>query len=696
MRLTLLHRITGAGTLSLLLALAACGRGGSGALTDDRALEAADADPANWITNGRTYSEQRHSPLTDINEENINRLGLAWSLDLDTSRGLEATPLVKDGVLYTTSAWSVLYAVDAQTGRQLWMHDPQVPKDHSKFACCDVVNRGAALYQGKVYSGTIDGRLIAVDAETGSLVWETQTTPEGSAYSITGAPRVVKGRILIGNGGAEYGVRGYVSAYDAETGELAWRTYTVPGDPSKPFESEAMRRAAETWTGEWWIAGGGGTAWDSIVYDPDLDLVYVGTGNGSPWYERLRSPDGGDNLYLASILALRADTGEQVWHFQTTPGDNWDYTAVQPLLLADLTINEQQRRVIMQAPKNGFFYVLDRETGECISAKEFTTITWATGIDSQCRPIESSEARALQGPTLVKPSPHGAHNWYPMSFNPTTGLVYFSVVDDTRLHVVNDEWTYDPGYRNVGNAIYFGPMRDQQQAIAPTGRLVAWDPVAQQEAWRAEHPVPLSGGTLSTAANLIFQGRADGMFRAYRATDGELLWEFQADPGILAAPMTYTVDGTQYIAVLAGLGGPSVLGNRPLGEGRVGPGRLLAFSVDGSAELTIPDRTPPPVPMPTFAVQTSADELAQGRALYSQFCSRCHGANAASAGSVPDLRHASTAIHETFEDVVRGGVRRQFGMPSFAEDVTSEDVRMIQAYVLDRARESARAASSAP
>jgi quinohemoprotein ethanol dehydrogenase len=348
----------------------------------------------------------------------------------------------------------------------------------------------------------------------------------------------------------------------------------------------------------------------------------------------------------------------------------------------------------MQAPKNGFFYVLDRETGECISAKAFVELTWATGVDAECRPIETAEAREMKDATFVKPSPHGGHNWYPMSFNPVTGLVYFSAVDDTRMHVIDDKWTYKPSDQNVGrDSFYSGPQLARQGSFSPKGHLVAWDPAEQREAWRVEHPVPMSGGTLSTAANLVFQGRADGMFRAYRATDGKVLWEFQADPGILAAPMTYTVDGKQYIAVLAGLGGPSVLGNRPLGRGRVGPGRLLVFTLDGAATLEIPDRTRPPVPMPTFELQASRADITQGRFLYAQFCSRCHGGEAVSGGGTPDLRYASTAIHATFEDIVRGGVRRQFGMPSFAEDVTSVQARMIQAFILERARESTTAAA---
>lgn len=696
MRRRVLNPLEVSALAGLLLSVLSVGSTGCGPRSstsvNEAALRNAGADTANWLTHGRTYSEQRHSPLTQVNEETVGRLGLTWTLDLHTQRGLEATPLVKDGVLYATGAWSILYAVDAGTGRLLWTYDPEVPKEHSKFACCDVVNRGPALYRDKVYVGTLDGRLVAVDAETGLRVWEVRTTPEGSAYTITGAPRIAKGRVLIGNGGAEYGVRGYVSAYDTETGQLAWRTYTVPGDPSKPFESEAMRRAAATWSGEWWKAGGGGTAWDAIVYDPELDLVFVGTGNGSPWYRRLRSPGGGDNLYLSSILALRADDGQLVWHYQTTPGDNWDYTATQPLILAELEIEGRRRRVIMQAPKNGFFYVLDRETGELISARAFTDITWATGIDSTGRPIESTEARDLNGPTFVIPAAQGAHNWHPMSYSPTTGLVYFPVHDAAFLHIVNEAWCFDPRDLNVGrDDAYAGPELLRWDSFPVEGRLVAWDPVAQREVWRVAHPQPLSGGTLSTAGNLVFQGRADGRLRAYRSTDGELLWEFDVGTGIGAAPMTYLVDGVQHVAVLAGWGGPEVLWNSPLGAGAVGPGRLLAFALDGSATLIHDELEQSPVPMPTFELAVSAAELRTGGALYAHYCARCHGGYVVSSGLVPDLRYATMATHEVFERIVRGGVRRELGMPSFGADLTSEQLRSIQGFVLWRARESAEA-----
>jgi quinohemoprotein ethanol dehydrogenase len=673
---------------TILLGVGGCNRSRV-TVVDDAALKAADTDPANWITYGRNYSEQRFSSLKQVDEQTVSRLGLAWSFDLETLRGLEATPLVQDGVLYTTSAWSLVYAFDARTGRLLWQYDPHVPKDHSKFVCCDVVNRGAALYRGRVYIGTLDGRLIALDAKTGAVVWDVQTTPKDGPYAITGAPRIAKGRVIIGNAGAEYAVRGYVSAYDAETGNLAWKTYTVPGDPSMPFESEAMHHAAATWSGQWWKAGGGGTAWDTIVYDPETDFVFFGTGNGSPWYDRLRSK--GDNLYIASIVALRADTGEQVWAYQTTPGDNWDYDATQPLMLATLTIEGQQRRVLMQANKNGFFYELDPATGKLISARPYAEMNWATGIDSDGRPIENAAVRALKDATIVKPSSAGAHNWHPLSFNPATGLVYMGVLDATSLQAVTADWKINQHDQTTGlDRGYVGPVRKQWLAFKPSGKLVAWDPAAQREAWHVDLPDPGSGGTLSTAGNLVFQGRADGKLQAYRATDGKLLWESDTGIGIMAPPMTYEVDGTQYIAVLAGWGGPEVLGNRATGKGKVAPGKLLSFAIGGTATLPPYQRVVQPVPMPTFHLAASRAEIEKGRVLFATFCARCHGAEVVSGGSVPDLRHATAGTHEKFEEIVRGGALREAGMPSFSEDVTTAQVRLIQAYVLDRAREAAQ------
>src|SRR6202521_5049117 len=373
---------------------------------DESRLIHADQEPGNWMSHGRTYSEQRFSPLKQIDHRNIGQLGLAWSVDLDTRRGQEATPVVVDGVMFFTTAWSKVYAVKAATGEQLWSYDPKVPPEWAVNACCDVVNRGVAVWRGKVFVGTLDGRLVALDAARGKLIWETLTIDRNFRYTITGAPRVVKGKVIIGNGGAEMGVRGYVSAYDAETGKIVWRFYTVPGDPSKPFESPFLEKAAKTWSGEWWKNGGGGTVWDSMGYDPQLNLLYIGTGNGDPWPRKIRNPRKEDNLFTSSIVALKPDTGEYVWHYQENPGDEWDYDSDEQIVLADLNLNGELSHVLLHAPKNGYFYVLDRATGKLLSAKPFTRVTWATGIDVQTgRPIESPGAQYEVGrdPALVSP-----------------------------------------------------------------------------------------------------------------------------------------------------------------------------------------------------------------------------------------------------------------------------------------------------
>jgi PQQ-dependent dehydrogenase (methanol/ethanol family) len=499
--------------------------------------------------------------------------------------------------------------------------------------------------------------------------------------------------VLIGNGGAEMGVRGYVSAYDADGGQLIWRTYTVPGDPSAGFESEAMRVAARTWHGRWWEGGGGGTAWDAIVYDPELDLIYVGTGNGSPWYRDLRSPGGGDNLYLSSIIALRATDGKQVWHFQTTPGDHWDFTATQPLMLATLAINGRQRKVIMQAPKNGFFYVLDRETGEFISAKPFASITWATGVDSiSGRPIESPTAYAGMNAVLVSPDPSGAHSWHPMAFSPQTGLVYLPVRDGTAfVHRPDSTWRPATTRRNDGvNRAYAGPLLRAQQALPPpVGRLVAWDPIRQAARWQVDHPVLMSGGVLATAGNLVFQGRSDGILLAYRATDGAKLWQFDVGTGVMAPPVTYMVGDTQYVTVMAGWGGDMGLINPPiLGPVKPGSGRILTLAIGATASVNVPRFGHVGPPTPAIRLDATAATINQGRVLYDTFCFSCHGVGVV-AGALPDLRYATAEVHRSFDAIVLRGERQSLGMPSFGDLLSTEQARAIQAYVLARAGQSA-------
>jgi PQQ-dependent dehydrogenase (methanol/ethanol family) len=626
-------------------ALAACG--GDPPEREPEPADAAAAAPADatgmtpstdWPLHGLDPGEQRHSPLDQIRADNVAELGLAWSYELGTTRGVEATPIVVDGVVYVTATWSRVHALDAATGKRLWLYDPQVPRAWGRKACCDVVNRGVAVWQDRVFVGTLDGRLVALDRASGVPLWEVQTTPRDKPYTITGAPRVVKGKVLIGNGGAEFGVRGYVTAYDAVSGEQAWRFYMVPGDPSQPFEHPELEEAAKTWTGEWWKVGGGGTAWDAMAYDPELDLLYIGTGNGSPWTRYARSPGGGDNLYLCAILALRPDTGELVWHYQTTPGDNWDYTSVQHIVLADLEIDGAPRKVLMQAPKNGFFYVLDRATGELLSAEPYVGVTWASHVDlASGRPVETPESDYATQPRLLRPSVEGGHNWHPMSFHPGTGLVYIPS-HESEYWFVNDP-DYDPSQTQWALALDFDEQVERVEAEAPefTGHLLAWDPVAGKRAWRVDHVAYWNGGVLSTAGGLVFQGAGDGRFVAYDAASGEVLWQTQGTTGIMAAPVTYQIDGVQYVAVAAGWG--------------------------------------------------SAEELRRGKHLYNEHCFVCHGVSAKSSLVVPDLRYLTAERHATFEQIVRDGMLETRGMPRFAEDLSQTDAKAVHAYVIERAQE---------
>lgn len=655
-------------------------------------LAAAQADE-NWPLHGDTESDQRFSPLSQINEQTISTLGLVWSKELGTSRGLEATPIVEDGVIYTTSAWSVVFAFDAKTGKTIWTYDPKVARERAYFFCCDVVNRGVALHNGKVYVGTLDGRLIALDQRNGTVVWTVQTTDPAKAYSITAAPCLARGKVVIGNGGSEYGVRGYITAYDAETGKQAWRFYTVPGDPKKGFESKAMEAAATTWQGkDWWKTGAGGSPWEGMTYDPALDLLFFGTGNPSTWYRSLRG--GGDSLYTASILAVKASTGELAWHFQTTPGDSFDYDATQPLIQADLTLNGRPRKVLLQANKNGFFYVLDRQTGEFISAAPFVAgITWASGIAPKTgRPIELPGVGDTN-PKLLSPEPNGAHNWNPMAFHPITGLVYTPARVGTQMvHVPDRSWKYDPDRDNVGiDGNYEGPLFEKMASMpSPTGELLAWDPIAQKAVWRAKYPVVDGAGVLATGGNLIFQGRADGILAAYRATDGKQLWRFDAGTGIMAPAVTYTVDGVQYVTVMAGWGGAAGLMNTPaLGAVKPGWGRILTFALNGSAMLkALPFGHKDP-PVPAITAKQDPEMVHKGALLFSGQCFLCHGLNAV-AGPLPDLRYSSRETLDSLGSILLNGSRAPDGMPSFQKILTEKDVEALRAYIISRAQETTK------
>jgi quinohemoprotein ethanol dehydrogenase len=657
----------------------------------------ADHEPGDWMTHGRTYQEQRFSPLKQINDHNIGQLSLAWFEDLDTNRGQESTPLVIDDVMYFTTAWSKVVAVNAATGAVLWTYDPHVPASWGVNACCDVVNRGLAAWNGKLYLGTLDGRLVALDAANGKVVWDRLTIDPAYRYTITGAPRVVKGMVIIGNAGAEMLVRGYVSAYDAETGAMKWRFYTVPGDPSKAFENTAMEKAAKTWTGQWWKFGGGGTVWDSIVYDPETDLLFIGVGNGAPWNQRVRSPRGGDNLFLSSIVALRPKTGEYVWHYQESPGEMWDFTANQQIIIADLKIDGQPRKVLLHAPKNGFFYVIDRINGALISAKPYTFINWATGVDLKTgRPIETNIARYPgSNPPPVVPGPLGAHSWQPMSYDPLTGLVYIPVNDVGFKYKSPENFQPRSLAPNYGiDVVAAGMPQDPKtkRAILANvkGKLVAWNPVEQKPAWAVQRPGPWNGGTLSTAGNLVFEGTASGHFEAYRADTGEKLWSFDAQTGVMAGPVSYTANGDQYVAVVVGWGGvfPLATGEVSFASGRVrNVSRVLAFKLGGKAALPPPHEIEEPKldPPPSTARQATVQH---GERLFQRYCATCHGDVAVSGGVLPDLRYSAALGSDLWFDIVRGGLLQPNGMVSFAKELSQKDAVDIRAYVIFRANQS--------
>lgn len=676
---------------SALLTLSACG-------------ESNDVNDANWAMHGRSADEQRFSPNTQITKANISELGLEWSYDLDTRRGQEATPIVVDGIMYTSSAWSKVQAFDARNGELLWQYDPEVPREWAVRGCCDVVNRGVAYHEGKIYFGSFDGRLIALDAKTGEAVWTTDTIIDRSKfYTITGAPRIVKGRVLIGNGGGEYGVRGYISAYDAKSGDLDWRFYTVPGEPGvkdgAASDDIIEKLTRDTWNGEYWKLGGGGTVWDSMAYDADLDLLYIGVGNGSPWNPAIRSPGGGDNLFLSSILALRPETGEYVWHYQTTPGDQWDFTATQHMILADIELEGAQRKVIMQAPKNGFFYVIDRETGEFLSGEPFVPVTWAKGIDKETgRPniVEEAFYHKTGKPWESSPGPMGAHNWHPMSYNPNTGLVYIPAQELSFPYIADDNFEKSNLAVNLGIDLAKIALPSDQN-IRDTvrrslkGSLMAWDPVAQKEVWRVEHGGPWNGGTLSTAGDLVFQGNRNGELVAYDAANGKKLWSTQVHTGIVAAPISYMIDGEQYIAVVAGWGGivPLLLGELAHNEDgpQVNRSRVLVYKIGGKKKLPAPEKVelakldlPPQTATPA--------SISLGSNKYARYCSGCHGDTAVSGGVLPDLRHSfSITDQDVWEQIILEGALTQNGMVSFAEEITPTDSEAIRAYILSRAYE---------
>ena len=675
--------------------------GGVDAVSTDRIINANEA-PHNWLSYGGGYDEQRHARLDKINRDNIGDLGPAWVYEMRRDRGVEATPIVVDGVIYVSGSWSIVYALDGKTGEELWVHDPQVPGATAVVGCCGVVNRGVAVYEGKVFVGTFDGRLQALDAQTGELLWSTVTVDQTRPYTITGAPRTAKGKVFIGNGGGEFGVRGYISAYDVETGELAWRFYTTPDPEKKPegaASDEALAALAnDTWgdTGAWTVSGGGGTVWDAIVYDHVNDSLIFGVGNGAPWNDKIRDPESdGDNLFLSSIVAVDVNTGAYKWHFQSTPREKWDYTATQPIILADLPLGENgaSRRVAMQAPKNGFFYVLDAATGEFIHADNFVPVNWADGLDEDGRPRITAAARDTATGVQLTPGSHGGHNWHPMAFNPETGLVYFPT-HTTSLNYKDPAPNTDSpiasrvGYDPLALVVADYPPGTIEAARSHArGFLTAWDPVKNAAAWQLPLEAHDNGGVMSTAGGLIFQGDTHGGFRAHDAATGEVLWRTDLKVGLMAAPSTYEVDGEQYIVAALGPGGAigGTFGysfDPPL---KRSPGRVVAFKLNGDAE--IPDIFAPEVDE-TPKTEAFGDEalVARGMDRFTNLCGACHGIFAISSGLYPDLRWSYvSADTEVWNSVVMEGALVDNGMIGFSDFLSADDSEAIRAYVIDQA-----------
>jgi quinohemoprotein ethanol dehydrogenase len=681
--------------IAVLLAAASAGAQAA-ADVDQHRLEAADQEPGQWFTPGRDTSEQRFSPLKRINDTNVQRLGLAWYAPLNTYRGVEATPLVIDGVLYNVSAWDLTTAYDAATGKVLWTYDPKIAPEWARLACCGPVSRGLAAWKGNIIIAALDGRLIALDAKTGKVNWTTQTLDPGQPLSLTGAPRIAAGLVVIGNAGGDFGARGYMSAYDALTGKQVWKFYIVPGDPAKMPEGAAsdsiMPTAAKSWTGEWWKVGGGGNDWDALVYDPKLDLVYFGTGNGSPHPQQFRSPGGGDNLFLCSIVAVNAHTGKYAWHYQEVPAEQWDYDCTAPLILADLKIEGKTRQVIMHAPKDGFFYVLDRRSGKLISANNFVPNTWASHVDLKTgRPAINRQAYLTEKPYLLTPSYGGGHSWNPMSYSPLTGLVYIPTMEQWAVEsrVAEGQYTFKLGQSTLAAGVSNYPeLRKQLNAEAEKrdkGYMLAWDPVHQKEAFRIPYPHPANGGILTTAGNLLVEGTIKRTLAIYRADNGEKLWEQPTGSVPVAGPMSYEVNGVQYIAVNAGWNSAIVHGLHNDPEPfSVGPANLVVYALDAKG-VTLPP-APPVASLPDPPSEPQKPELVkEGAVLYSQQCAVCHGQNAA--GGVKDLRFLTPERHAEFKDIVLGGKLKAQGMIPFADRLNEAQVEAIHAYVIQRAQD---------
>lgn len=656
-------------------------------VTQQRLLRAAD-EPGQWMMVGGTYEETHFSPLEQISAENIGQLGLQWFADYDVNLSQQGTPLYIDGVIYVSTAWSTVYAFDARTGQAKWHYDPMTPKEIAQKVCCGIVNRGIAAYEGKIYLGTLDGYLVAINADTGEEMWRKLTVNPDEQYTVTSAPRVINGKVIIGNSGSEFGVRGYLGAYDAQTGEDVWRVYTVPGNPELGFETPQMEMAAKTWGGEWWKLGGGGTVWDAIVFDEVNNQVIFGTGNGTPWDQKARDPSGGDNLFVASLLSVDADTGEYRWHYQTTPGDTWDYDAMSPIMVTNVDMGDGERRVVMQPNKNGMMYVLDAATGALLKADPFTEVNWNTGVDMNTgRPIEVPEARYGSDKVFnLAPGVQGGHGWHANAWNPETGLLY--IATQRAYYAMIGDANYKPVERGLNVGINMGAgfafYRDNPDVPNEfVGYVQAWDPVKGEMVWQGEANDGPTGGVLATAGDLLFSGGGNNTneFRAYHAVTGEKVWSFDTQTGVVAAPISYELDGKQYVALSVGI-------NQAGNYYAPNYSRLLVFALDGSAVLPEPISYEPPVLNPP-PLTASAEEVARGEQLYNSNCSTCHGNGGAARGAnFPNLM-VSPMLHsqEGFDQIVLQGVRAQRGMVSFADRFDAQGSADIRAYLISRANE---------
>jgi quinohemoprotein ethanol dehydrogenase len=668
--------------LALVVALAL---GSAGPPADSAARLADASDGSDWAGYGRTFGQQHFSPLEEVNQSSVADLGLAWSMDLPLGN-TAIQPIAVDGVLYFATGLSVVHAVDAVTGRELWQYDPKPGERGGLNLRFGWGVRGIAWWDGKIYTGTQDGRLIAIDAKTGKPVWSVQTFPTDYPAYISGAPRVFGGKVIVGFGSTTGAARGYVTAYDAGTGRQAWRFWTVPGDPAKGFENRAMAKAAKTWAGEWWKKGGGGVVWNAIAYDAETDTVFIGTGSGYPWNRAARSDDEGDNLFICSIVALSGKTGAYKWHYQVNPGETWDFDAAMDIELADIPIAGRPRKVLIQAPKNGFFYVIDRITGKLISAEPFAPVTWATGIDKVTgRPIEAPGVRYGEGQSVtIRPTAMGAHSWLPMAWSPRTQLVYIPTIDFEMGYTGTAKGYQVPRDRTLsgGNAVAGGLAMGR---TAARGGLLAWSPARQQAVWKVEHPTFVNGGVLATGGGLVFQGTVDNWFKAYAADSGKVLWQFDAKSPLMATPITYRAGGRQYVTMVTGLGmnnatnlvainGPETerYGIDPLTQAR----RVLTFAIGGKGVLPPRRDPPPPAEDPGFA----PDEASEGRGAlgFAMHCATCHGSLAVASTQAPDLRRSPIpADRGAFAQIVHGGALEARGMPKFGEfpDGKLEDIR---------------------